>query len=99
MPASKINDPGKDASSAELRVAELKVAELKVADIDCPRCHKAFTCNAADIKQCQCWGIGLGADDFTYLKKQGFSAEQTGCLCRNCLLEIQIEVRTLAEKS
>ncbi|MBL4799877.1 MAG: cysteine-rich CWC family protein [Oleispira sp.] len=77
----------------------MPVSKLKVADIDCPRCHKGFTCNAADIKQCQCWGVELGVDDFSYLQQQGFSALQTGCLCRDCLLEIQIEVRSIAKKS
>lgn len=67
--------------------------ELVVADIHCPRCHSAFTCNAADIKQCQCWGVGLGPDEFEYLKQQGFTAEQAGCLCRQCLLQIQETVK------
>jgi hypothetical protein len=98
MPASKINDLVKDAVKQPLQ-SNSKMADLKVADINCPRCHKAFTCNAADIQQCQCWGVGLGADDFAYLRRKGFSAEQTGCLCRNCLLEIQIEVRSIVGKS
>jgi hypothetical protein len=74
-------------------------AVLKVSATTCPRCSTDFVCNAADIKQCQCWGVGLGPDEFAYLKKQGFSAEQTGCLCRNCLLEIQREVADAVNNS
>ena len=66
--------------------------ELKVAVTACPRCFAEFLCNAANIQQCQCWGVGLGASEFAYLKSQGFSAQQTGCLCRKCLLEIKDEV-------
>jgi hypothetical protein len=73
--------------------------KLKTTGIDCPRCNKAFICNAADIKQCQCWGVGLGVDDFTYLQQQGFSAQEQGCLCRDCLLEIQREVETIVKNS
>ena len=70
----------------------IEIGKLSIAEIECPRCGGVFTCNAADIKQCQCWGVGLKEDDFAYLKGQGFSAEQTGCLCRDCLLQIQKEV-------
>ena len=62
---------------------------LKVADTQCPRCKAAFICNAADIKQCQCYGISLQAKELDFLQQQGFDAEQAGCLCRKCLLEIQ----------
>ncbi|MEH6447134.1 MAG: cysteine-rich CWC family protein [Oleispira sp.] len=72
---------------------------LKVSATTCPRCSEDFVCNAADIKQCQCWGVGPGPDEFAYLKQQGFSAAQTGCLCRNCLLEIQREVADTANNS
>ena len=66
---------------------------LKVTNTQCPRCNKAFTCNAADIKHCQCYGVGLQAEDFAYLLQQGFSAEQTGCLCRDCLLAVKEVVK------
>jgi len=65
---------------------------LKVSATTCPRCLAEFICNAADIQHCQCWGVTLVSDDFSYLKAQGFSPKETGCLCRNCLLEIQREV-------
>jgi hypothetical protein len=83
MLASKINAPGKGADKRQ----------LQVNDINCPRCHNAFSCNAANIKQCQCWGIELNVDDLAYLLTQGFSAQQAGCLCRKCLLEIQKVVK------
>jgi hypothetical protein len=66
-----------------------KVAKLEVTATQCPRCSADFVCNAANIQQCQCWGVELSIEALTYLKQQGFSAQQTGCLCRNCLLEIK----------
>jgi hypothetical protein len=65
-----------------------------VNDNLCPRCQQAFHCNADDIEHCQCWGIGLGQGEFQYLREQDFSAEVTGCLCRQCLLEIQQIVKS-----
>jgi len=90
MPAPKKDTDKKNTG-------QKKSAALTVSATICPRCRADFLCNAGDIKQCQCWGIGLGPDDFAYLKQQGFSAEQTGCLCRNCLLEIQREVALVAK--
>ena len=55
----------------------------------CPRCSTGFFCNAADIEHCQCWGVKLGMAEFEYLQQQGFSVNEVGCLCRNCLLEIK----------
>lgn len=62
---------------------------LKVTNTQCPRCNQSFICNAADIKQCQCYGVNLQSADFIFLREQGFSAEQTGCLCRDCLLAVK----------
>lgn len=67
-------------------------SSVKPSPIKCPRCFSDFICNAADIEHCQCYGINLQSDDFAYLQQKGFTAEETGCLCRNCLLEIQKEV-------
>lgn len=67
--------------------------ELKVTDTLCPRCNKTFICNAKDIKQCQCYGVGLQEADFIYLREQGFNAEQSGCLCRDCLLAVKEVVK------
>jgi len=50
----------------------------------CPRCHKAFECNAGNIRECQCNGISLT------LEERAFIAEEyTDCLCRSCLLELK----------
>jgi hypothetical protein len=98
MPAPKKHSDKKDAVGKDSVKRELQL-DLKVAYINCPRCHKHFTCNTVDIQQCQCWGVGLEMGDFAYLKQQGFSAEETGCLCRECLLEIQIEVKASVRNS
>ena len=66
---------------------------LKVSAATCPRCLVDFVCNAADIKQCQCYGVNLQVEDISYLRKHGFSAEQSGCLCRNCLLAVKEAVK------
>ncbi len=63
--------------------------DLKVAVTSCPRCFAEFLCNAANIQQCQCWGVVLGRTELAYLQSQGFSGEQVGCLCRKCLLELK----------
>ncbi|MFT7410557.1 MAG: hypothetical protein ACI9EX_001154 [Oleispira sp.] len=76
-----------------------KVSKLEAIATTCPRCSARFLCNAANIQQCQCWGVELGSETFTYLKQQGFSVQQQGCLCRNCLLEIQREVADAVNNS
>lgn len=95
MPASK-KDLDKPSVKHSGNNDSIEISKFSIAEIECPRCGSLFTCNAVDIKQCQCWGVGLKKDDFTYLKRQGFSAEQTGCLCRDCLLQIQKEVADIA---
>ena len=72
-----------------------KESDLKVAVTTCPRCFSDFLCNAANVQLCQCWGVGLGEKEFSYLKSQGFSAAQTGCLCRDCLNSIKKQVQEL----
>jgi len=67
--------------------------KLMVTETQCPRCKSRFTCNAANIERCQCWGVGLEAQDFAYLRQLGFSAQETGCLCRNCLVDIKKQVK------
>lgn len=98
MPASKKYSDKKSVKYSDNNES-IGIGKLSIADIECPRCGSVFTCNAADIKQCQCWGVGLKEDDFAYLKDQGFSAEQTGCLCRDCLLQIQKEVAGNADSA
>lgn len=50
----------------------------------CPRCKIKFTCNAGDIKNCQCYTIKLS-------EKEGELLEENfeDCLCIKCLLEIK----------
>lgn len=72
---------------------------LKVAVTSCPRCFAEFLCNAANIQQCQCWGADLGPKEFAYLKSEGFSAQQSGCLCRGCLNQIKRIVSNDLQKS
>jgi Cysteine-rich CWC len=67
--------------------------KLMVTETQCPRCKSRFTCNAANIERCQCWGVGLEAQDFAYLRQLGFSAQETDCLCRNCLVDIKKQVK------
>lgn len=66
---------------------------LKVSKTTCPRCLADFVCNAANIEQCQCYGVDLQVEDIAYLRSLGFSAEQSGCLCRNCLFEVKETVK------
>jgi hypothetical protein len=75
-----------------------KDSDLKVAVTTCPRCFTDFLCNAANIQQCQCWGVELGSNEFSYLQAQGFSAQQVGCLCRQCLEVIKQEVEERMHK-
>ncbi len=92
MPASKKPEDkkGRDAVVIHQPVSGIVFG---IANTDCPRCHQAFVCNAANIEQCQCWGVNLAAADLGYLAKLGFSAKESGCLCRKCLLEIQNTVK------
>jgi len=51
----------------------------------CPRCGTGFECKAGTILQCQCYGIVLP-------EKVQRHIEQTyrDCLCRQCLLQLQM---------
>lgn len=48
----------------------------------CPRCHQSFICKAGDIAHCQC-NIPLSEATRQFLRKT-----QYGCLCKDCLVEI-----------
>jgi hypothetical protein len=67
----------------------IEAVVIEATSTICPRCSGEFLCNSADIEHCQCWGVELGTDDFNYLIQLGFCAEEAGCLCRKCLLEIK----------
>ena len=49
----------------------------------CARCKNAFECRAADIANCQCNQDRLLPETRAFLQKTHY-----GCLCRNCLKEI-----------
>lgn len=54
----------------------------------CPRCNQSFECKPGNITECQCFGI-----QFTEEEKKHISKVTSDCLCRNCLLELQQELR------
>ena len=50
----------------------------------CPRCNKAFECNAGNIGDCQCNGISLTPEERAFIAENYID-----CLCRSCLLELK----------
>jgi Cysteine-rich CWC len=52
----------------------------------CPRCGGAFRCGADDPAPCACTRITLDAAALARLR-----AAFRGCLCSNCLLQLQRE--------
>lgn len=60
----------------------------------CGHCGKTFICNAADIKNCHCYGVELS-------KAAAALAQQAypNCLCNACLKEfVQKEQAEISEK-
>lgn len=51
----------------------------------CPRCGECFNCSHGSIEQCDCVGVVLDANQCAYISKNF-----DDCLCRACLLEIQM---------
>jgi Family of unknown function (DUF5522)/Cysteine-rich CWC len=49
----------------------------------CPRCKKDFSCNPQNIRLCGCSRIELSNETKSYL-----SATFYGCLCNDCLAEL-----------
>jgi hypothetical protein len=49
----------------------------------CPRCQQIFECKVADIAQCQCQSIIVGAEIWELM-----ATVYDDCLCKNCLLQI-----------
>ena len=60
----------------------------------CPRCSVPFFCNKADITLCQCSSVELSEQTRAFLSKTSFS-----CLCKDCLIEIDDQVKTAAAYS
>ena len=55
----------------------------------CPRCNDQFTCRVGDIVRCQCADI-----DLSYETRQFLEIAYIECLCKRCLVEIDMEVKT-----
>ena len=58
----------------------------------CPRCNETFECKVGDIVNCQCNEVTLCEDAVTFLGKT-----QYGCLCKDCLIEINSFVQNAKE--
>lgn len=50
----------------------------------CPRCKKSFECKADSITECQCSTVPLTEKERAFI-----SNKFEGCLCVDCLKEIQ----------
>lgn len=49
----------------------------------CKRCGSRFECKVGDITNCQCNSVQLSECTIDFLSRTDY-----GCLCRNCLVEI-----------
>ncbi|WP_345950924.1 MULTISPECIES: cysteine-rich CWC family protein [unclassified Mucilaginibacter] len=54
--------------------------------IQCDRCRTAFECKANSYTRCQCSAVQLTINEVQYVAEL-----YDGCLCANCLLELQKE--------
>lgn len=52
--------------------------------IGCERCGARIECKANSFTKCQCSEVQLTLDEMEYI-----STTFDGCLCANCLLELQ----------
>lgn len=52
--------------------------------ISCPRCQRPFECRVSNIRNCQCSGVQLTAEERFQIGQQ-----YQGCLCADCLLEMK----------
>jgi hypothetical protein len=59
----------------------------------CPRCTGQFECKLGTIALCQCSGIRLALEERSFIE-QCYS----DCLCRQCLLEMQLAYTLYREK-
>ncbi|HTN19833.1 MAG TPA: cysteine-rich CWC family protein [Pelobium sp.] len=58
--------------------------------IICERCHQKIECKANNYTQCQCSKVSLNLNEVQYV-----SESYDGCLCANCLLELQQEYQKI----
>ena len=61
--------------------------ECKHEIIVCKRCGSHFECKVGDVSNCQCSNVLLSDVTRKYLDNTFY-----GCLCANCLTEIEIKV-------
>ncbi|TFF33895.1 cysteine-rich CWC family protein [Mucilaginibacter psychrotolerans] len=54
--------------------------------LSCDRCQSRFECKANAYTKCQCSKVQLSINEVQYV-----SELYDGCLCANCLLELQQE--------
>ena len=60
----------------------------------CPKCQKPFICKMGDITNCQCNTVTLTPDATHFLSKTYFD-----CLCRDCLVKINHDVKAAKQYS
>ncbi|MDZ4794061.1 MAG: cysteine-rich CWC family protein [Bacteroidota bacterium] len=60
---------------------------------NCPRCNTVFECKSGTITQCQCYGIPLTNELKVYIE-----GRYTDCLCRDCLIYLQLELNLFKER-
>ncbi|MFK7982268.1 MAG: cysteine-rich CWC family protein [Saprospiraceae bacterium] len=53
----------------------------------CQRCEATFACKANDITNCQCANVIISTKTQQYLSRTNY-----GCLCKNCLVEINQQI-------
>jgi hypothetical protein len=54
--------------------------------ISCERCKKRIECKANSYTKCQCAEVRLTLNEVQYIAELF-----EGCLCANCLFELQLE--------
>jgi hypothetical protein len=64
----------------------MPVIYQKHETIHCERCNAAFECKANSYTKCQCNTVQLTINEVQYV-----SELYDGCLCANCLRELQKE--------
>jgi hypothetical protein len=60
----------------------------------CKRCNRSFECNPNDITHCQCSATSVSKQTFQFLEKASW-----GCLCVNCLREINGTLSSLVNET
>lgn len=56
----------------------------------CKRCNKSFECKVGDISRCQCKAAAVSTTTIEFLEKTSW-----GCLCVNCLKQIDRTIASL----